>query len=226
MRAASAAVPLAAIALLGLAPVSTAGENGAAPLTGRVIGVSDGDTITVVVDRDPIKVRLAEIDAPERGEPWANRAKRALSAKVFGEVVELRVVDTDRYGRTVAKVYRDGRDVCREMVREGNAWVYRAYSRDPSLLEDEQRAREAKAGLWSLAEAQQIPPWAWRHGEKTRQLPPPGARSTPGSEPSCGAKRYCREMSSCTEARFYLERCGLKRLDGDGDGVPCESLCP
>src|SRR3990172_5651277 len=64
--------------------------------------------------------------------------------------VELQVVDTDRYGRTVAKVYRDGRDINREMIREGHAWVYRKYLRDPSLLEDERQARGGRAGLLGL----------------------------------------------------------------------------
>src|SRR5262245_38545878 len=99
----------------------------AEPLSGKVVGITDGDTITVVVNRHTIKVRLAEIDTPERGQPWANRAKEALSGKVLGQVVQLQVMDTDRYGRTVAKVYCDGRDINREMVREGNAWVYRKY---------------------------------------------------------------------------------------------------
>src|SRR4030095_11470964 len=94
-------------ALLGLALVSTL-AHGAESLTGKVVGITDGDTLTVLVDRDPIKVRLAEIDTPERGQPWANRAKQALSAKVLGQVVQLQVVDTDRDGRTVAKVFRDG----------------------------------------------------------------------------------------------------------------------
>jgi endonuclease YncB( thermonuclease family) len=95
------------VAALAIAGAVTAAAEG---LTGKVVGVADGDTITVLVERQPIRVRLAEIDTPERGQPWANRAKQALSDKVFGQVVEIHVVDTDRYGRTVAKVYRDGRE--------------------------------------------------------------------------------------------------------------------
>jgi len=194
-------------------------------LSGTPVSLTDGDTLTVLVDRTHIKVRLAEIDTPEKGQPWANRAKRALSDKAFGQVVELQVVDTDRYGRTVAKVFLNGRDINREMVREGHAWVYRKYLRDPTLLEDERKAREAELGLWALPEAQQVPPWEWRHGGATRSLVPQDTDRAPGSGFTCGSKRYCREMSSCEEARFYLEQCGLTRLDGDGDGVPCEALC-
>ena len=128
-------------------------------------------------------------------------------------------MDTDRYGRTVAKVYRDGRDINREMIREGHAWVYRKYLRDPSLLEDERRAREAHAGLWGLPEAHRVPPWEWRQGGTTQPVRPQRVEPSPDSGFTCDAKRYCREMRSCEEARFYLERCGLRRLDGDGDGV-------
>ena len=68
-------------------------------LKGKVVGVTDGDTIKVLVEKRTVKVRLAEIDTPERGQPWASRAKQALSDKVFRKQVEVRVVDTDRYGR-------------------------------------------------------------------------------------------------------------------------------
>jgi hypothetical protein len=70
-----------------------------------------------------------------------------------------------------------------------------------------------------------VPPWEWRHGGLTQRLQPSQVKPAPGLGFTCGAKRYCREMRSCEEARFYLDRCGLSRLDGDGDGVPCESLC-
>jgi len=78
-------------------------------------------------------------------------------------------VDTDRYGRTVAKVYRDGRDINREMIREGHAWVYRKYLRDPSLLEDERQAREARAGVWGLPVYRR--PSRSRHGSGGRAGP-------------------------------------------------------
>jgi len=167
-------------------------------------------------------VRLAEIDTPERGQPWATRAKQALSDKLFRKQVEVRVVDTDRYGRTVGHVWIGGRHINREMVREGHAWVYRKYLEDETLLDDEAHAREAEVGLWSLPEAQRVPPWDWRRGERADG---PKAESPRDRDFTCDSKRYCREMESCAEARFYLEECGLTRLDGDEDGVPCESLC-
>jgi endonuclease YncB( thermonuclease family) len=108
------------------------------------------------------KVRLAEIDTPESRQPYGNRAKQALSALVFGKEVRVVVVDTDRYGRTVGRVYADALDVNAAMVRQGAAWVYRKYSRDPSLLLLEQEARSARRGLWALPETERTPPWEWR----------------------------------------------------------------
>jgi endonuclease YncB( thermonuclease family) len=200
----------------------------------RVSAVFDGDTIEVVRElgggeTKREKIRLAGIDAPERGQPWSRRAKRALSERVLGKPVRVNAVSTDRWGRTVGEVYAD--DVCVgcELLREGHVWVYRRYTQDAVLLGLEAEARAARRGLWSLPAAQQVPPWEWRRGarESARTAPPAEPRTAaPAAEPRCGAKRYCGEMASCAEARFHLERCGLGRLDGDRDGVPCETLCP
>jgi hypothetical protein len=110
-----------------------------------------------------------------------------------------------------------GSDINRELVREGHAWVYRQYLEDESLLKDEAAAKEEQLGLWSLADP--VAPWEWRRGKRT------GSASTPGKSFTCGTKTYCREMGSCEEARFYLSSCELTRLDGDGDGIPCEAIC-
>ncbi len=81
---------------------------------------------------------------------------------MFGQVVGVVEIDRDRYGRIVGRIYLGSRDIKREMVAEGHAWVYRKYMRDESLLEDETASREAMLGLWSLPEAQRVPPWEWR----------------------------------------------------------------
>jgi hypothetical protein len=119
-------------------------------------------------------------------------------------------------------VYLGDRDIKREPVREGHAWAYRKYLREETLLDDEAHARDNQKGLWELPEAQRVPPWEWRKGKRGDR---PKTEFLPGESFTCGTKRYCREMSSCAEARFYLEECGLARLDGHGDGVPCESIC-
>ena len=128
----------------------------------RVVAVLDGDTIDVLVGRERRRIRLAGIDTPERGQPWAERSKRALSARVFRKQVRINAVDTDRYGRTVGEVYADGVCVGCELVRDGHAWVYRRFSDDPVLLALEAEARAARRGLWSLPEAERVPPWEWR----------------------------------------------------------------
>ncbi|WP_424139975.1 thermonuclease family protein [Roseomonas chloroacetimidivorans] len=206
----------------------------AAELTGRVVGLADGDTLTLLTpERSQVRIRLGEIDTPESRQPYGSRARQALSELAFGKEVRVVVQDTDRYGRTVGRVYAGPVDVNAEMVRQGAAWVYRQYSRDASLLRIEAEAKAARRGLWALPEAERTPPWEWRAVERghtlqqPQQAPAAPARSSPlaSGGSSCGAKRYCREMTSCAEARFYLSQCGLSRLDGDHDGVPCESLC-
>jgi endonuclease YncB( thermonuclease family) len=132
----------------------------------RVVGVSDGDTITVLTpEKMQVKVRLYGIDAPETGQDFGSRAKQAASELAFGKAVTVRPRDTDRYGRTVAEVILpDGRSLNREMVRQGMAWWYRRYApadRDLSALETE--ARAAHRGLWG--QPNPIPPWDWRRGE-------------------------------------------------------------
>ena len=128
-------------------------------------------------------------------------------------------------------MYAGSLDVNAEMVRQGAAWVYRQYSHDPLLLRHEQEARDARRGLWALPEAERMPPWEWRTAERNGQgRPQPAAAIVPtSSNPpvgfACGGKRYCREMTSCAEARFYLTQCGVLSLDGDHDGVPCEHMC-
>lgn len=139
------------------------------PLTGRVVGVTDGDTLTVLGDgHRPVKVRLAEIDTPESRQPWGKRAKQALSQKVFGKDVEVEVLDIDRYGRRVGRVRLGERDINREMVAEGHAWVYREYLRDRSLLDVEAAARAAGRGLWGLPESDRQEPSRWRRQHRRR----------------------------------------------------------
>ncbi|SCZ85012.1 thermonuclease family protein [Nitrosomonas mobilis] len=134
---------------------------------GRVVGVSDGDTLTILDNqKKQIKVRLAEIDTPESAQPYGKRAKQELSRLVYGKTISVEVRDIDRYGRTVGRVYADNIDVNAEMVRLGAAWVYRKYAKDQNLYALEKRARKNRSGLWSLPEAQQVPPWEWRQARK------------------------------------------------------------
>jgi endonuclease YncB( thermonuclease family) len=138
-------------------------------LQGRVVAISDGDTLTVLDGkRRQTRVRLFGIDTPERRQPYGSRAKQALSRLAFGKEVRVEVVDKDRWGRTVGRVYAGRTDVNAEMVREGAAWVHRRYSDDPELLRLEAEARRARRGLWLLPEAACTPPWEWRAASRNR----------------------------------------------------------
>lgn len=205
--------------------------DGGACLNAQVVGVTDGDTVTLLLPKaggfEQAKARLTEIDAPERAQPWGARARQALADKVFGRQVQVPRANKDRYGRLLARLYLDGRDINREMVREGHAWVYRRYATE-NWLPDEAQARKAGLGLWSLGAEQAVAPWQWRRGERARKQaagsgPPPASGAQ--RDFSCGGKRYCKQMTSCEEALFHLTSCGLASLDRDQDGMPCEGLC-
>jgi endonuclease YncB( thermonuclease family) len=200
----------------------------ASPINCKVVGVHDGDTLTCLTAQNKqIKVRLAEIDTPEIAQPYGNKAKAVLSLLVFGKQVSLDAQATDRYARTVAKVITGDQDVNREMVRLGAAWVYRQYSKDQSLLLVEASAKVARRGLWAMPQADIVPPWEWRKAGKqlNQQVANNKAAAASARTYQCGDKQYCKQMASCKEAMFYLNQCGISRLDRDGDGKPCENVC-
>jgi len=149
--------------VLGLVLLSWLSVAAAEEFTGKVIGVSDGDTVTVLRDKTPVKVRLNGIDCPETGQPFGSRAKEETSELVFGKSVRVIRRDTDRYGRTVADVFlSDGRMLNQELVRSGYAWWYRKYApNDGTLAKLEEEAKTSKRGLWSQPGA--IVPWDWRN---------------------------------------------------------------
>lgn len=133
----------------------------------RVTGIADGDTLTVLRNREPITVRLANIDAPERSQAFGSRSKQALSSLCFGKRADLQVQTIDRYGRTVAVVSCDGINANRAMVEQGMAWVYPKYNKDPALIELQSGARRNGRGLW--ADNDPIAPWQWRKAQRTRR---------------------------------------------------------
>jgi endonuclease YncB( thermonuclease family) len=141
---------------------------------GRVVGVTDGDTLKVVIaDQKLLRVRLAFCDAPEKKQAFGSRAKQAMSELVFGKEIDLRPHAIDRYGRTVAQAGVDGRDVGLEMVQEGMAWVYDLYITEASLEVQEsyhkaqEKAKADRQGLWNDPGA--IPPWIFRDLAKAHQ---------------------------------------------------------
>lgn len=139
-----------------------------ATITGRVVGVTDGDTVRVLTPaHELLKVRLTEIDAPEHSQPFGEKSKQMLSGMVFGREVHYVAGGQDRYGRTLARLYNDrGQDVSAEMVRQGGAWAFRRYLTDPTILPLEAEARRAHRGLWALQADQIKPPWEWRRDRR------------------------------------------------------------
>ena len=132
--------------------------------TGEVVGIADGDTITVLKGKTTVKIRLYGIDCPEKSQAFGTRAKQFTSKMVFRKLVQIRPVDQDRYGRTVAWVEVDGKNLCEELVRNGLAWHYKRYSSDTNLAKLELQAKKGRAGLWSDPKA--MAPWDYRRSKR------------------------------------------------------------
>lgn len=145
---------LAMLAVAGFAPVAQNFEA-------RVIGVADGDTISVLRDGRPVTIRLDGVDCPEGGQDFSQRAKALTSQLVFGKSVTVVPKELDKYGRLVARIVVDGQDVSLALVQAGLAWHYKQYSNDRTLAAAEVEARRAGIGLWSVTSP--MPPWEFRH---------------------------------------------------------------
>jgi endonuclease YncB( thermonuclease family) len=147
---------------------STLGCAQAATLTGRIVAVADGDTVTLLDDSNTQhKIRLAGIDAPEKKQDFGMRAKQSLSELVFDKQVQVETDKKDRYGRQVGKIWINGQDANLEQVSRGFAWHYKQYAREQStndrkLYDYAQKdASAARRGLW--VSATPTPPWEFRH---------------------------------------------------------------
>ena len=133
----------------------------AALIVGLVVAIADGDTLTVLnEDFQQVKIRLAEIDAPEKRQPFGNRARQSLGEICHEKRAEVRVVDVDRYKRIVGRVFCAGVDANAAQVRRGMAWVYDRYAKDKTLYRLQDEARSSGRGLW--ADRNPMAPWDWR----------------------------------------------------------------
>ena len=136
-----------------------------------VVGITDGDTIKALcAGNEQMKVRLAEIDAPEKAQPFGTRAKQSLSDMCFGKQARITTQGRDRYGRTIGRIYcfspgvKMETDASAEQVRRGMAWVYDSYVTDSSLYQLQDEARGDGRGLW--ADSAPTPPWEWRKARR------------------------------------------------------------
>ena len=126
-------------------------------LSGKVVSVHDGDTITILAEKEQVKIRLFGIDAPELKQPYGKKSKQFLSNLIAGQIVEVKENGNDRYGRTIGTVSLNGEDINAQMVENGYAWAYRRFSKKYAPQESEAKFEER--GLWS---DDPIPPWEWR----------------------------------------------------------------
>lgn len=206
-------IRLASVFLLLLA----AGMVRAQVFTGRVVGVSDGDTITVLASGNrQVKVRLDGIDAPESRQDYGQRAKQVASDLMFGKQVQVTTKERDRYGRVVGSVSVDGVDVNREMVSAGMAWWYRRYAPGNTALERaEESARAARRGLW--ASPAPIPPWEFRRGGSSRTEPPTWGSKASSTvrgtrEPASSVSVTATLFRTVSGKKYHLDGCsGLRR---------------
>ena len=147
------------VALLAVAVPAYAGE-----IIGKVVAVQDGDTLTVLVGRKQVRVRLVDIDAPERKQPFGTRSRQSLSEICAGKPATVDDRGKDRYGRTIGQVRCAGVDANAEQVRRGMAWVYVRYApKDSPLYAMQSEAQNSRRGLWQ--DARPVPPWEWRHSK-------------------------------------------------------------
>ena len=139
-----------------------------AEIIGKVVGVSDGDTITVLDDMDKgtFRIRLDKIDAPEKKQAFGNKSKQFLSTLIFGKKVSICFKSIDNYGRVLGVVSLDGKEINLVMVQNGYAWHYSYYDKTPAYIEAEKQARADKKGLW--ADPNPINPYQFRKSQKKR----------------------------------------------------------
>ena len=204
---------------------------------GKVISVADGDTIAVLHDGKEEKIRLHGIDCPEGDQAFGDKAKAITTSMVNGRAVNVVSVTTDKYGRTVGLITVDGQSLNESIIRNGYAWVFTKYCKESFCQQwqkIEEAARMQRKGMW--ADPQIIPPWEWRQLKKEKaaedekrvrehdrpSAPLPAAGSVSSSQYRCDGRTRCTQMTSCEEAKFFLQNCPGAKMDGNHDGVPCE----
>ena len=150
---------LSLIIVLGLSTAVQSTED----IYGIVVSVADGDTVTLKADDTTHKIRLAEIDTPERDQPHGLAATSALTDLLLGHHVRVKVVrESDQYGRVIGRIFIEQKDVSAHMVEQGHAMVYRRDLTDKSLLVLEADAESKELGLWGLPKEDRVAPWVWR----------------------------------------------------------------
>ncbi len=207
----------------------------------KVIKVIDGDTINVEINGQAETLRLIGIDSPETVDPRkpvqcfgieaSNKAKGVLSGKSVSLEADSTQGERDKYGRLLRYIFlEDGTNFNKMMIADGYAHEYtyqsNPYKYQADFKQAQKEAEMAKKGLWADDACPSNTPKPILNSTPIPQSPTIIQSGSSGSNGfTCVGKTKCGQMTSCEEAEFYLNTCGVSRLDGDKDGVPCESLC-
>lgn len=182
-------------------------------IEGTVVGLADGDTLTVLDGKTQVKIRLEGIDAPESHQAFGHKSREALAGKTFQKKVRIEWRELDKYNRTLGHVFVDDRWINKEMVQEGWAWHYRQYSKSEVLADAESDARTVKAGLWT--DSTPIPPWEFRHPPAPVPLVLPAPVAAVDAVPTDAAVPTPRPIAAPLEAEeageiVYVTKTGQK----------------
>ncbi|QDU80504.1 Thermonuclease precursor [Polystyrenella longa] len=180
-------------------------------LEGKVVGVTDGDTVRVLVNRQTIKVRLEGIDAPESGQSFGTKSKQALSKMIFNERVIVKKTGEDQYERTLGIIFLKNANINAKMVEDGWAWHYKKYNSDQSLSEAEIEAKKEHRGLWE--DDNPIPPWEFRTRKRKAENQP----TAPDAEYWLNTSSNVRHNQSCE----YFKNTKSGRECSPDDGKAC-----
>lgn len=188
-------------AILGLIVLALLGAKHTHQIVGKVVGVADGDTITVFDEsKMQHKIRLDGIDAPESHQAFGTKAKQALSGKVFDKNVTVKWAEKDKYGRVLGDVYVGDHFINQELVDDGWAWHFKKYSTSAELADSEVRARKASLGLW--ADKSPVAPWDFRHPTVPANSSPPAEAQSP--------PKVTIEKAAPEEVTVYVTKSGSK----------------
>ncbi len=153
------------IIICALLILSTFNIDAQTMLSAKVVGVRDGDTVEVLDEQNKTYIlRLAEVDCPEKKQPYGNAAKQFTANTVYRKTIKYIVTNKDRFGRSVAKVYYKNKYLSAEIIKNGMGWHYKKHSRSKELALLEQKARLSGIGLW--ADSNAIAPWDWRKARR------------------------------------------------------------
>ena len=197
---------------------------GAVEWSGKCVGITDGDTITVLRGREQIKIRVYGVDTPEPGQDFGSRATKFTRDMVHGKTVTVQEVEKDRRDRTVALVDVAGASLSRELVANGYAWVYLEYCKiaaceDWKKLEAE--ARRKKLGLW--AHPNPVPPWEWRQKQRENAPQKPHSGSYRGNTSS---KKFHRDTCTSAKCKNCTEQFATREQAIAAGYKPCGSCRP